>query len=153
MFAEVLNFFYFFFQYEIKMYTVCSTSPSWSYCKWFRGAWYSKVNNGCLYNLSLLWAFFTLFWNIIFVQKMHSPYISAEKCLTLLLTLNALVEWVSWVCIFCACSRTSQLSVSTLLELCKGQMGELAVGREILKAGTNHSCNSVPHSTLFILCA
>uniref|UniRef100_A0AAY4DWI8 Mitogen-activated protein kinase kinase kinase 1 n=1 Tax=Denticeps clupeoides TaxID=299321 RepID=A0AAY4DWI8_9TELE len=33
-------------------------------------------------------------------------------------------------------SRTSQLSVSTLLELCKGQMGELAVGREILKAGS-----------------
>ncbi|KAG5272702.1 hypothetical protein AALO_G00168410 [Alosa alosa] len=31
---------------------------------------------------------------------------------------------------------TSQLSVSTLLELCKGQMGELAVGREILKAGS-----------------
>ncbi|XP_028661250.2 mitogen-activated protein kinase kinase kinase 1 isoform X1 [Erpetoichthys calabaricus] len=33
-------------------------------------------------------------------------------------------------------SRTSQLSVSTLLELCKGQTGELAVGREILKAGS-----------------
>ncbi|XP_037403394.1 mitogen-activated protein kinase kinase kinase 1 isoform X2 [Pygocentrus nattereri] len=33
-------------------------------------------------------------------------------------------------------SRTSQLSVSTLLELCKGQIGELAVGREILKAGS-----------------
>ncbi|XP_051973764.1 mitogen-activated protein kinase kinase kinase 1-like [Xyrauchen texanus] len=33
-------------------------------------------------------------------------------------------------------SRTSQLSVSTLLELCKGQMGELTVGREILKAGS-----------------
>ncbi|XP_026074971.1 mitogen-activated protein kinase kinase kinase 1-like isoform X1 [Carassius auratus] len=33
-------------------------------------------------------------------------------------------------------SRTSQLSISTLLELCKGQMGELAVGREILKAGS-----------------
>ncbi|XP_015462852.3 mitogen-activated protein kinase kinase kinase 1 isoform X2 [Astyanax mexicanus] len=33
-------------------------------------------------------------------------------------------------------SRTSQLSVSTLLELCKGQLGELAVGREILKAGS-----------------
>uniref|UniRef100_A0A4W5NMW3 Mitogen-activated protein kinase kinase kinase 1 n=1 Tax=Hucho hucho TaxID=62062 RepID=A0A4W5NMW3_9TELE len=33
-------------------------------------------------------------------------------------------------------SRTSQLSVSTLLELCKAQMGELAVGREILKAGS-----------------
>ncbi|KAM8812511.1 mitogen-activated protein kinase kinase kinase 1 [Rhynchonycteris naso] len=33
-------------------------------------------------------------------------------------------------------SRTSQLSVSTLLELCKGQAGELAVGREILKAGS-----------------
>lgn len=35
------------------------------------------------------------------------------------------------------CSRTSQLSISTLLELCKGQAGELAVGREILKAGNN----------------
>lgn len=34
-------------------------------------------------------------------------------------------------------SRTSQLSISTLLELCKGQAGELAVGREILKAGNN----------------
>uniref|UniRef100_A0A4W3K5J6 Mitogen-activated protein kinase kinase kinase 1 n=1 Tax=Callorhinchus milii TaxID=7868 RepID=A0A4W3K5J6_CALMI len=33
-------------------------------------------------------------------------------------------------------SRTSQLSVSTLLELCKGQSGELAVGREILKSGS-----------------
>ncbi|XP_070332804.1 mitogen-activated protein kinase kinase kinase 1 isoform X2 [Odocoileus virginianus] len=33
-------------------------------------------------------------------------------------------------------SRTSQLSISTLLELCKGQAGELAVGREILKAGS-----------------
>ncbi|GCB64220.1 hypothetical protein scyTo_0011722 [Scyliorhinus torazame] len=31
-------------------------------------------------------------------------------------------------------SRTSQLSVSTLLELCKGQAGELAVSREILKS-------------------
>ena len=38
------------------------------------------------------------------------------------------------VCV-CVLSRTSQLSVSTLLELCKGQVGELAVGREILKAG------------------
>ena len=36
-------------------------------------------------------------------------------------------------------SRTSQLSISTLLELCKGQAGELAVGREILKAGNNFS--------------
>ncbi len=44
---------------------------------------------------------FTLFWNIIFVQKMHSPYISSEKCLTLLLTSNALVEWVSWVYFLC----------------------------------------------------
>ncbi|KAG9355022.1 hypothetical protein JZ751_001735 [Albula glossodonta] len=33
-------------------------------------------------------------------------------------------------------SRTSQLSVSTLLELSKGQAGELAVGREILKAAS-----------------
>ncbi|XP_035235474.1 mitogen-activated protein kinase kinase kinase 1-like [Anguilla anguilla] len=33
-------------------------------------------------------------------------------------------------------SRTSQLSVSTLLELSKGQVGELAVGREILNAGS-----------------
>ncbi|XP_030047797.1 mitogen-activated protein kinase kinase kinase 1 [Microcaecilia unicolor] len=33
-------------------------------------------------------------------------------------------------------SRTSQLSVSTLLEVCKGQAGELAVGREILKSGS-----------------
>ncbi|NWJ01800.1 M3K1 kinase, partial [Crypturellus undulatus] len=33
-------------------------------------------------------------------------------------------------------SRTSQLSVSTLLEVCKGQAGELAVGREIRKSGS-----------------
>ncbi|NWS74001.1 M3K1 kinase, partial [Crotophaga sulcirostris] len=33
-------------------------------------------------------------------------------------------------------SRTSQLSVSTLLEMCKGQAGELAVGREIFKSGS-----------------
>ncbi|XP_055648946.1 mitogen-activated protein kinase kinase kinase 1-like [Falco peregrinus] len=33
-------------------------------------------------------------------------------------------------------SRTSQLSVSTLLEMCKDQAGELAVGREILKSGS-----------------
>ncbi|KAF1517475.1 Mitogen-activated protein kinase kinase kinase 1, partial [Eudyptula minor] len=33
-------------------------------------------------------------------------------------------------------SRTNQLSVSTLLEMCKGQAGELAVGREILKSGS-----------------
>lgn len=36
-------------------------------------------------------------------------------------------------------SRTSQLSVSTLLEMCKGQAGDLAVGREILKSGNNNS--------------
>lgn len=39
-------------------------------------------------------------------------------------------------------SRTSQLSVSTLLEMCKGQAGELAVGREILKSG-NYSSYTV----------
>ncbi|XP_010288667.1 PREDICTED: mitogen-activated protein kinase kinase kinase 1-like, partial [Phaethon lepturus] len=33
-------------------------------------------------------------------------------------------------------SRTRQLSASTLLEMCKGQAGELAVGREILKSGS-----------------
>uniref|UniRef100_A0A672TGX2 Mitogen-activated protein kinase kinase kinase 1 n=1 Tax=Strigops habroptila TaxID=2489341 RepID=A0A672TGX2_STRHB len=33
-------------------------------------------------------------------------------------------------------SQTSQLSVSTLLEMYKGQAGELAVGREILKSGS-----------------
>uniref|UniRef100_A0A8C6XRP0 Mitogen-activated protein kinase kinase kinase 1 n=1 Tax=Naja naja TaxID=35670 RepID=A0A8C6XRP0_NAJNA len=33
-------------------------------------------------------------------------------------------------------SRTSQLSVSTLMEMCKGQAGELAIGREILKSGS-----------------
>lgn len=31
--------------------------------------------------------------------------------------------------------RTSQLSLSTLLELAKGQAGELAVGREIVNPG------------------
>ena len=31
--------------------------------------------------------------------------------------------------------RTSQLSQSTLIELCKGQHGELAVGREIVNPG------------------
>lgn len=43
--------------------------------------------------------------------------------------------WALTPFLFPPCSRTSQLSVSTLLELCKGQAGELAVGREILKSG------------------
>ncbi|NXX59076.1 M3K1 kinase, partial [Scopus umbretta] len=39
-------------------------------------------------------------------------------------------------CLLIVFYRTSQLSVSTLLEMCKGQAGELAVGREILKSGS-----------------
>ncbi|KAG8598963.1 hypothetical protein GDO81_002820 [Engystomops pustulosus] len=49
--------------------------------------------------------------------------------------LNPVVETILIKCAD-ANSRTSQLSVSTLLELCKGQAGELAVGREILKSGS-----------------
>ncbi|XP_069819432.1 mitogen-activated protein kinase kinase kinase 1 [Dendropsophus ebraccatus] len=49
--------------------------------------------------------------------------------------LNPVVETILVKCAD-ANSRTSQLSVSTLLELCKGQAGELAVGREILKSGS-----------------
>ncbi|XP_075039478.1 mitogen-activated protein kinase kinase kinase 1-like isoform X2 [Mixophyes fleayi] len=49
--------------------------------------------------------------------------------------LNPVVETILVKCAD-ANSRTSQLSVSTLLELCKGQGGELAVGREILKSGS-----------------
>ncbi|KAM9330062.1 mitogen-activated protein kinase kinase kinase 1 [Gastrophryne carolinensis] len=49
--------------------------------------------------------------------------------------LNPVVETIMVKCAD-ANSRTSQLSVSTLLELCKGQAGELAVGREILKSGS-----------------
>ncbi|XP_040195509.1 mitogen-activated protein kinase kinase kinase 1 isoform X2 [Rana temporaria] len=49
--------------------------------------------------------------------------------------LNPVVETILVKCAD-ANSRTSQLSVSTLLELCKGQTGELAVGREILKSGS-----------------
>ncbi|XP_070563625.1 mitogen-activated protein kinase kinase kinase 1-like [Ptychodera flava] len=33
--------------------------------------------------------------------------------------------------------RTSQLSISTLVELCRGQNGELAIGREIVNPGTD----------------
>ncbi|OCU02502.1 mitogen-activated protein kinase kinase kinase 1 isoform X1 [Xenopus laevis] len=47
--------------------------------------------------------------------------------------LNPVVETILVKCAD-ANSRTSQLSVSTLLELCKGQAGELAVGTEILKS-------------------
>ncbi|KAM4810473.1 mitogen-activated protein kinase kinase kinase 1 [Rhinophrynus dorsalis] len=49
--------------------------------------------------------------------------------------LNPVVETILVKCAD-ANSRTSQLSVSTLLELCKGQAGELAVGREILNSGS-----------------
>ncbi|XP_068120983.1 mitogen-activated protein kinase kinase kinase 1 [Hyperolius riggenbachi] len=49
--------------------------------------------------------------------------------------LNPVVETILVKCAD-ANSRTSQLSVSTLLELCKGQTGELAVGREIFKSGS-----------------
>ncbi|CAH2296307.1 mitogen-activated kinase kinase kinase 1 isoform X1 [Pelobates cultripes] len=49
--------------------------------------------------------------------------------------LHSVVETILVKCAD-ANSRTSQLSVSTLLELCKGQAGELAVGREILKSGS-----------------
>ncbi|KAM4049247.1 LOW QUALITY PROTEIN: mitogen-activated protein kinase kinase kinase 1 [Anomaloglossus baeobatrachus] len=48
--------------------------------------------------------------------------------------LNPVVETILVKCAD-ANSRTSQLSVSTLLELCKGQAGELG-GREILKSGS-----------------
>lgn len=61
----------------------------------------------------------------------HSP---AEKT-RLQRLLKPVVETILVKCAD-ANSRTSQLSVSTLLELCKGQNGELAVGRELLKSGS-----------------
>ncbi|KAM4614658.1 mitogen-activated protein kinase kinase kinase 1 [Polymixia lowei] len=65
----------------------------------------------------------------------YTPCHSASECLRLQLLLRPVVETILVKCAD-ANSRTSQLSVSTLLELCKGQVGELAVGREILKAGS-----------------
>ncbi|XP_067290357.1 mitogen-activated protein kinase kinase kinase 1 isoform X3 [Pseudorasbora parva] len=65
----------------------------------------------------------------------YTPCHSASERTRLQQLLRPVVETILVKCAD-ANSRTSQLSVSTLLELCKGQMGELAVGREILKAGS-----------------
>ncbi|XP_056322373.1 mitogen-activated protein kinase kinase kinase 1 isoform X2 [Danio aesculapii] len=65
----------------------------------------------------------------------YTPCHSATERTRLQQLLRPVVETILVKCAD-ANSRTSQLSVSTLLELCKGQMGELAVGREILKAGS-----------------
>ncbi|KAG5834402.1 hypothetical protein ANANG_G00261130 [Anguilla anguilla] len=65
----------------------------------------------------------------------YTPCHSAAERTRLQQLLRPVVETILVKCAD-ANSRTSQLSVSTLLELCKGQVGELAVGREILKAGS-----------------
>ncbi|XP_012992709.3 mitogen-activated protein kinase kinase kinase 1 isoform X2 [Esox lucius] len=65
----------------------------------------------------------------------YTPCHSAVERTRLQQLLRPVVETILVKCAD-ANSRTSQLSVSTLLELCKGQVGELAVGREILKAGS-----------------
>ncbi|XP_073685393.1 mitogen-activated protein kinase kinase kinase 1 [Garra rufa] len=65
----------------------------------------------------------------------YTPCHSVSERTRLQQLLRPVVETILVKCAD-ANSRTSQLSVSTLLELCKGQMGELAVGREILKAGS-----------------
>uniref|UniRef100_A0A8C1VV56 Mitogen-activated protein kinase kinase kinase 1 n=1 Tax=Cyprinus carpio TaxID=7962 RepID=A0A8C1VV56_CYPCA len=65
----------------------------------------------------------------------YTPCHSASERTRLQQLLRPVVDTILLKCAD-ANSRTSQLSVSTLLELCKGQMGELAVGREILKAGS-----------------
>ncbi|XP_064163032.1 mitogen-activated protein kinase kinase kinase 1 isoform X2 [Anguilla rostrata] len=65
----------------------------------------------------------------------YTPCHSATERTRLQQLLRPVVETILVKCAD-ANSRTSQLSVSTLLELCKGQVGELAVGREILKAGS-----------------
>ncbi|KAM3874336.1 mitogen-activated protein kinase kinase kinase 1 [Diretmus argenteus] len=65
----------------------------------------------------------------------YTPCHSVLECSRLQQLLRPVVETILVKCAD-ANSRTSQLSVSTLLELCKGQMGELAVGREILNAGS-----------------
>uniref|UniRef100_A0A8C9VAH5 Mitogen-activated protein kinase kinase kinase 1 n=1 Tax=Scleropages formosus TaxID=113540 RepID=A0A8C9VAH5_SCLFO len=65
----------------------------------------------------------------------YTPCHSVSEQVRLQQLLRPVVETILVKCAD-ANSRTSQLSVSTLLELCKGQVGELAVGREILKAGS-----------------
>ncbi|XP_072920560.1 mitogen-activated protein kinase kinase kinase 1 [Hemitrygon akajei] len=65
----------------------------------------------------------------------YTPCHAATERTRLQRLLRPVVETILVKCAD-ANSRTSQLSVSTLLELCKGQSGELAVGREILKSGS-----------------
>ncbi|XP_032886192.1 mitogen-activated protein kinase kinase kinase 1 [Amblyraja radiata] len=65
----------------------------------------------------------------------YTPCHAAGERLRLQRLLRPVVETILVKCAD-ANSRTSQLSVSTLLELCKGQSGELAVGREIFKSGS-----------------
>uniref|UniRef100_A0A673VS50 Mitogen-activated protein kinase kinase kinase 1 n=1 Tax=Salmo trutta TaxID=8032 RepID=A0A673VS50_SALTR len=65
----------------------------------------------------------------------YTPCHSVSECSRLQQLLRPVVETILVKCAD-ANSHTSQLSVSTLLELCKAQVGELAVGREILKAGS-----------------
>ncbi|XP_040833484.1 mitogen-activated protein kinase kinase kinase 1 isoform X1 [Ochotona curzoniae] len=65
----------------------------------------------------------------------YTPCHSMAERLKLQRLLRPVVDTILVKCAD-ANSRTSQLSISTLLELCKGQAGELAVGREILKAGS-----------------
>uniref|UniRef100_A0A8C1QQM6 Mitogen-activated protein kinase kinase kinase 1 n=1 Tax=Cyprinus carpio TaxID=7962 RepID=A0A8C1QQM6_CYPCA len=73
--------------------------------------------------------------NTLRAMLVYTPCHSVSERTRLQQLLRPVVETILLKCAD-ANSRTSQLSVSTLLELCKGQMGELAVGREILKAGS-----------------
>ncbi|NWI93608.1 M3K1 kinase, partial [Pitta sordida] len=66
--------------------------------------------------------------SMVCADPVYKVYVAALK------TLRAMLVYTP--CHTLAESRTSQLSVSTLLEMCKGQAGELAVGREILKSGS-----------------
>ncbi|KAI5939062.1 Mitogen-activated protein kinase kinase kinase 1 [Manis javanica] len=65
----------------------------------------------------------------------YTPCHSLAERIKLQRLLRPVVDTILVKCADANC-RTSQLSISTLLELCKGQAGELAVGREILKAGS-----------------
>ncbi|XP_061116292.1 mitogen-activated protein kinase kinase kinase 1-like [Conger conger] len=65
----------------------------------------------------------------------HTPCHTLSEQERLQKLLSPVVETILVKCAD-ANSRTSQLSVSTLLELSKGQAGELAVGREIPNAGS-----------------
>ncbi|XP_077203271.1 mitogen-activated protein kinase kinase kinase 1 isoform X3 [Paroedura picta] len=64
----------------------------------------------------------------------YTPCHSLTERAKLQLLLKPVIETILVKCAD-ANSRTSQLSVSTLLEMCKGQAGMLAVGSEMFKSG------------------